>query len=268
MERFLYRLSVSQYSDRFVLKGAALFRVWDDLEARPTRDVDLGGSGDSDPGAVAETFRKICEQEVPPDGIVFDARTVETEATREMARYDGVRVRLTGLLDAARVPVRIDVGFGDALVPGPEVHEYPTLLDLPAPRLRTYSRETVIAEKLHAVCLHGVLNSRMKDFYDLWQIATFCTLEGTVLGAAVAATFLRRQTVLSDQTPDGLRPAFYADEARGRQWRAFLDRSGLAGAPADFQAVGEVLRTFLLPVLRSAAAEDPLRVEWDKGGWG
>jgi predicted nucleotidyltransferase component of viral defense system len=259
LERLLYRLSVSDQRERFVLKGAMLFATWQDDPFRPTRDLDLLGHGDADPAAVVESIRAICSVAVPDDGVIFDVAAIEAAPIRDEAEYAGVRVRTGATIAGARLPIQIDVGFGDAVTPEPVEIEYPVLLEAPAPVLRAYPPETVVAEKLEAIVSLGVANSRMKDFYDLWMIAQTFTFEGAVLANAVQQTFDRRRTSWPEQTPSGLGEAF-ANE-RDAQWRAFLTRDRLAVAPASLIQVNEDLRTFLQPVL-----ERQQLASWSPGG--
>ena len=171
LERLLYRLSISPHRDRFILKGAMLFVTWIADPFRPTRDLDLLGSGDNGAEAIAETFRVICAQPVADDGVIFDVASLEAAPIREEVEYGGVRVRTTAAIAGARIPIQVDIGFGDAVTPAPVEIDYPTLLDAPAPHLRAYPIETVVAEKFEALVALGMANSRLKDFYDLWLIA-------------------------------------------------------------------------------------------------
>lgn len=163
LERLLYRLSISGQRERFVLKGALLFDLWFDVPHRPTHDADLLGFGSAETAHLKDLFREIGQIDVD-DGIVFQADTVQAAEIRKAASYAGVRVALLSLLDGARCPVQIDIGFGDAVTPGPEHVQYPVFLDeMPPPPLRVYTRYTVLAEKLEAIVSLGMLNSRMKD---------------------------------------------------------------------------------------------------------
>lgn len=196
------------------------------------------------------------------NGVVFDVAGIEAAPIRDEAEYAGVRVRTSATIAGASLSVQIDVGFGDAITPDPVEIEYPALLEAPAPVLRAYPPETVVAEKLEAIVSLGVVNSRMKDFYDLWMIAQTFTFEGAVLAKALQQTFERRRTSWPEQIPSGLGEAF-ANE-RDAQWRAFLTRDRLAAAPASLIQVNEDLRTFLQPVL----AWQQL-ASWPPGGpWG
>ncbi len=264
-ERLLYRLARSQYRDQFVLKGAALFETWSEGPHRATRDIDLLGFGDSATARVESVFQELCTIEVEPDGLRMLPETVRAEEIRGQQQYGGVRVRLTADLDGARIALQVDIGFGDAVTPGTEEADFPTLLEFPAPHLRTYPRETVVAEKFEAMVRLGVANTRMKDFYDLWTLARVFSFDGAQLARALAATFDRRGTDLPVETPTALGPEFVDDATKRRQWSAFLDRSGLEGglALADLAAA---LRRFLLPASAAAAAGEPFVGEWPPGG--
>lgn len=250
IERFLYRLSQSPYAERFVLKGALLMLVWLGETLRPTRDADLLGFGDLSDEAIASIFTEICKIEVEPDGLVFLAETVQVEPIRLEDGYGGRRVKLSARLGAARLQVQVDVGIGDATVPPPRWLDYPALLDLPKPRLRTYAPETVVAEKLHAMVLLGIRNSRMKDYFDLHALAHTGVPDFGLIGNAIAATFERRRTPVPNGLPIGLTNEFARDPAKQAQWGAFLRKNGLA-APGLEQVVADV-RHFLAVPLQGA----------------
>jgi len=222
LERLLYRLSQSEHRNRFILKGAMLFVTWLEAPFRPTRDLDLLGYGENSPEAIGNAFRAICTQPVGDDGVVFDVDGLEAAPIREDIEYGGVRVRTRAAIDGARIPIQVDVGFGDAITPGPIEIDYPALLDAPAPHLRAYPIETVVAEKFHAIATRGITNSRLKDYYDLWLIAETFELERAPLATAVRQTFARRETALPQEKPTGFSEAYV--EAWGDQWRTFLTR--------------------------------------------
>lgn len=250
LERLLFRLSTSAHADRFVLKGALLFTLWYDLPHRATRDADLLGFGPDDTDSMAEVFRDIASI-AGEDGIVFDATTVRVVEIRKEAGYGGVRVTLNGQLAGARCVTQVDVGFGDAVTPGPTDSIYPVLLDdLPAPRLRTYPVYTVIAEKLHAVVVLGMVNSRLKDYLDLVVIAERETLDGSTLALAIAATFQRRGTRVPTELPTGLSDEFALDPSRMALWQSLLKKNAIAHRPLE--DVVSVLRAVLWPALRRA----------------
>lgn len=252
IERLLYRLSVSDHAGRFVLKGATLMMTWLDEPHRGTRDLDLLGFGDSEPDRLLNMFRDVCAQPVGHDGIHFDAAGLRVERIREELEYGGVRLRTTAALAGATIPVSIDIGFGDALEPPPETITYPVLLDQPAPTLRGYARETVIAEKFQAMIALGQANSRMKDFYDIWVLARMFDFSGDRLARAIAATFKRRHTAIPTETPDALTSDFTEDPNKRAQWRAFVKDVEID--PGELSEVASALDAFLAPHARAAAA--------------
>lgn len=266
LERFLYRLSTSAHAGQFLLKGALLFDLWFDMPHRPTHDADLLGFGSADLPHIEAVFREICGQE-SEDGILFYADTVRAEEIRKEANYAGVRVTMIGLLDGARCPVQIDIGFGDAVTPAPENVQYPVILDgMPQPQLRVYPRYTVVAEKLEAMVKLGILNSRMKDYFDLWVLARHSDFDGAVLANAIRATFERRDTGIPSGAPLGLTDEFVLDEQKTKQWQAFLRKNALD--KMSLAAVVDDLRSFLLPVLSAAAAGGVHDHPWRAGtGW-
>lgn len=252
LERILYRLSQSMHADQFLLKGSLLFTIWYDMPHRPTRDVDLLGSGSSDLESIAQTFRDIAGVEVE-DGIIFDPATVSVEEIRKDAGYAGARVLIIGEIANARCKTQIDIGFGDAVTPGAVHAVYPVLIeDLPSPRLRTYPVCTVIAEKLHAIALLGMTNSRLKDYFDLWVLLNRETLNAHTLASAIAATFARRSMSVPTELPIGLTNEFANDRSRQAMWLAFLKKNQLAITPLI--EVVTMLRIKLAPVLIHATS--------------
>jgi hypothetical protein len=202
-----------------------LFHLWTAAPHRPTRDVDLLGRGTPDLALLEEVFRAVCALAVEEDGLDFAPDSVVAERFKDDAEYEGVRVMLDARLGSARIRLQIDVGFGDAVVPPPEPAEFPVLLDQPAPRLRVYWRQTVVAEKLQAMVDLGLANSRMKDFFDLRFLASTFDFAGPELAGAIEATFARRNTAVPQEVPTGLTDGFAADTAKQTQWRAFPHRS-------------------------------------------
>ncbi len=230
LERLLARVSTSPHADRFLLKGALLFALWYDTPHRPTRDADLLGFGPDDEANLIATFCEVATMDLG-DGIVFDPDSVKADAIREDNTYGGTRITLVARIGSARCALQIDVGFGDAVTPGPQTVVYPTLLgDFPAPTLRVYPVYTVIAEKYQAMVMLGQANSRMKDFFDLAVIARRTELDGATLAAAIAATFARRQTALPTEQPLALTKQFSEDAAKLRQWQAFLNKNRIEAA--------------------------------------
>lgn len=266
LERMLYRLSISKQRDQFLLKGALLFDLWFDVPHRPTHDADFLGFGSAEIPHIEEIFRDICRIEVE-DGIAFQPDTVKAAEIRKETNYAGVRVTLLGMLDSARCPVQIDIGFGDAVVPGPDEIHYPVILgEMPGPHLHVYPRYTVVAEKLEALTSLGMLNSRMKDYFDLWILAKHADFDGQILSRAVAATFECRRTAVPDGVPIGLSDEFISDVQKNKQWQAFLRKNALDLMP--LATVIADLRGFLMPVLAAIAAGSSHDYSWRVGaGW-
>jgi hypothetical protein len=192
---------------------------------------------------------------------------VKAEAIREDAIYDGIRLTLEARLDAARISLQVDVGFGDSVTPAPLEIDYPTLLDLPAPHVRVYQREVVIAEKLQAMVERGIATSRMKEFYDLWLVASNFEFDGAVLAKSIAATFARRETRIPEVPPAGLTPAFADDAGKQTQWRAFVGRSRPTDDPPALPELIEAISRFLWPVLLAAAGKGSISAWTPATGW-
>lgn len=247
IERFLYRMAQSPHADRFVLKGALVFLTWGIDLQRPTRDIDLGGFTTSDMEVIRRMIQDICLQPVADDGMQYDANSVVGEVVREGMRYQGLRIRFHGALGAARASMQIDIGIADTITPPALPVTYPTLLDMPAPVLRGYPPETVVAEKLEAMVVLDEINSRMKDFYDVWLISRRFEFDGTLLQQAVHATFRHRHTELPNELPSALSDSFA--EQKQALWRTFVTRSELeTGVALDFLTVVEDLRVFVSPL--------------------
>lgn len=266
LERFLYRLSQSPHRSRFVLKGALTFRVWSDRVYRSTRDLDLLGWGESAISHLEDVIRDICDCEVEDDGLLFLSETVRGEEIRAEQEYGGIRIHIQATLGTARIPVRVDIGFGDAITPKAEVMAFPTMLDFPAPVLSTYPRETVVAEKYHAIVVLGMTNSRMKDFYDLWALAISFEFDGERLCEAITATFKRRQTPMPEGIPIGLSDEFGNDGLKQMQWRAFIRKGKLTMGDRAFPEIVSAISDFLMPPTLSVAANRPFRMTWHSPG--
>lgn len=265
LERFLYRLSRSEHAERFLLKGALMLRVWGAPSSRPTRDIDLLGFLDNEIATLEGIMRDACDIEVDDDGLRFDAASVAGQRIKEDADYAGVRIKFVGHLEKARIPMQIDVGFGDVVHPRPQEQDYPTILDLPAPRLRMYPRETVVAEKFEAMVYLGTLNSRFKDFFDIWLLSRSFDFDGIDLAAAFQKTFAHRGTALSVD-PVALTPAFTTTYNTQKQWAAFVKRANLGEATATFDQIREPLREFLLPVASALTAGESFSRRWSAPG--
>ena len=223
VERLLHRLSISSYRDQFVLKGAMLFTAWLGDPFRPTQDLDLLGHGDPSASAIRAAFLTICQTESIDDGLVFDTDDLSAAPIREAHEYGGIRVKTRAYLGKARIPVQVDIGFGDAITPAAQELEFPSLLTHEGPRLKAYPKETVVAEKLQAIVALGRANSRMKDFYDLLALSRLFDFDGQTLVSAICATFERRRTAIPKATPEGLDDDFAEDQEKQRQWAAFVE---------------------------------------------
>ncbi len=266
LERILYRLAKSTYNDRFILKGAMLFLLWGIDDHRPTRDADLLGFGENDAAKLVSIFRDICRVEVEDDGLVFEPESVQAEAIREEMEYGGIRVTIRATLDRARISLQIDVGFGDAVTPAAAEVDYPTLLTLPAPRLRIYPKETVIAEKFQAMVSLDMANSRMKDFYDIWVMARTFDFDGALLKTAIERTFERRRTHIPEALPVALTARFFSDPAKEAQWRGFIQRIGLNGLDVSLEAVAGMIGHFVMPLCEAIRTGNEYALRWKAGG--
>ena len=263
LERILFRISKSKHREVFILKGALLFELWTKERYRPTRDADFMANGDNSPERFVQIFWEISAIEIEADGLRFDPKTVKAERIKEDADYAGVRVTFTAFLEKAQIPIQIDIGFGDTITPGPVQTDYPTLLDLPSPRLLTYPRETVVAEKLEAMVKLGIANSRMKDFHDLHSLSNTFEFVGETLTSAVRATFKQRGTDLPfEGVPLAFTPEFYEDENKVKQWKAFCNKNKPYVQQTEFKDIIARLASFLLPVMRSAQQQRILGSIW------
>ncbi len=268
MERFLYRFSCSKYKDKFILKGALMFTVWQISERRTTLDIDFLANYDNQVVTIEKVIKDICNVSVIPDGLIFDAETVKGQRIKEEMEYEGVRVKFIGLLGRSRIPMQIDVGFGDIIYPSPKAIDYPVILDFPKPLLKGYPPESVVSEKFEAMIKLGFINSRMKDFYDIWLMIHRFNFNGLHLVEALKKTFKRRKTTLPRNKP------FFAeeiyDEKSDRQtlWRAFLKKEGIKFAPEKLSDIARELEEFLIEPINSINSNYEFHKVWDvSGAW-
>lgn len=266
-ERLLYRLSISEYQERFILKGALLFAYWTGAPHRPTRDLDLLGYGEPNIALLEKVFRDLCAVEVQPDGLVFQSDTVRGERIKDEEKYEGVRLHMTALIEKTRVPLQIDVGFGDRVVPEPEEIDFPTLLDFPAPHLKSYTRESMVAEKFEAMVKLGMLNTRMKDFFDLWIVSQEFAFDGPTLSRAIKVTFETRGTAVPTKPPLALSPEFYDEREKNAQWKAFLNKAKLNAEGKSLAEIAQALHGFVVPVSEAVARNEILKRNWEPGGF-
>jgi predicted nucleotidyltransferase component of viral defense system len=249
LERLLYRLSISKYKEKFVLKGAMLLRHWLDDPHRPTRDLDLLGFGDSDPQLTLGFFKEICSV-AADDGVTFDIDSLVVDTVRDDSGYSGLRLKCYATIDGAKIRIVVDIGYGDATEPGLNEIELLVLLDQPAPKLRAYPPETVIGEKFQAMVHLGLANSRLKDLYDIWVLARTFEFKDDRLARAIKATFARRKTDIPKDRPDALTSAFANDPTKQQQWKAFIQH--VAIDPGPLADVIETLAAFLMPYAEKA----------------
>lgn len=264
MERFLYRLSQSAHSKHFILKGALMLRVWESplsskIEGRPTMDIDMLGKTSNDEANIVSQITEILNFAVDPDGLDFDVGSIQSERIKEDADYQGVRIRFRGILDSARINMQIDIGFGDIVHPSPEECDLPTMLGFTAPRLLCYSRESAIAEKFEAMVKLGILNSRMKDFYDIWLLSRQFNFNGSQLAQAIHLTFEQRGTALSDNIVAFQTPFI---EEKQVQWAAFCRRINQEYLPKDLADIVAQVTSFLVPIIDAARSGQPFVKNW------
>lgn len=267
MERLLFRLSQTEATERYVLKGAMLFVTWPEHVFRPTSDLDLLGHGDPDPVAITELFTRICQVEVPDDGIVFDPATLKVEPVRETDKYQGVQLSLKGELSRAVIPVQVDIGFGDHVYPPPNRQIFPCLLpDLPAANILMYPPETVVAEKFEAMIRFGDANGRIKDFHDIWVMTRTFSFDLPSLVEAIGGTLRRRETAIPTEMPAGLTESFARIAEERGLWSGFLRRNPPTLQPPSFLELLQDLRRFFGPVIDSLALPEGAKGRWDPNG--
>ena len=265
-ERLLYRLSQSHHAGQFVLKGASLFIVWGGSSHRPTMDVDFLGMKAADPEHLRLIFVEICSVPCEEDGLRFSTESIQTAEIREDKAYGGVRVTLLAYLEQARISIQVDVGFGDAITPDAKMASYPTMLDLPAPELPIYPKETVVAEKCESMVALGMTNSRMRDFYDLRVMMSWFEFSGSLVKEAIRRTFERRRTELPKSVPVALTPTFFEDPLKQTQWKSFLAKGVLTDAKPELQEVIREIAAFLMPPIEALQAKRSFDLTWNPGG--
>jgi predicted nucleotidyltransferase component of viral defense system len=251
LERLLYRLSQTKHRDRFILKGAMLLTKWFEDPLRPTRDLDFLGIGNDDQDEMVRVFQEICGVSFK-DGVVFDPKSLKIDRIREESEYGGLRITAMTTVDTAKIRIVIDIAFGDSIEPGLQEMDLPVLLDFPAPHLRAYARETVIAEKFQAMVRLGRANSRMKDLYDIWVLSRNFEFKDDKLPRAIAATFSRRKTEIPQEPPDALTTAFAEDLTKVAQWNSFIE--DVTFQPGTLADVVKGLAAFLMPHASGARA--------------
>ncbi len=265
-ERLLYRLSHSPYVDKFVLKGAMLFKLWTGDFYRQTRDIDVLASESETIESLKAIFQEISKISFADDGLAYLSDTVNVNQIREEQQYGGLRVTLTAMLGSAKIYLQMDCGFGDVITPDPVVTDFPTLLDFPAPQIRIYPKETVVAEKFEAIVHLGMANSRMKDFYDIWVLASDFTFSGQILATAIQNTFSRRKTPFPTRAPEAFRKSFIQNPLKQKQWQAFVTKNRFVKVEKRFEKTIELVRSFLLPPIESILKKKSFDMMWTDGG--
>ncbi len=266
MERFLYRFSRSKYADKFVLKGALLFTAWQIPERRVTLDIDFLAHYDNQIASIEAVIKDVCAAVVEPDGLVFDAKTVQGRKIKEDADYEGVRVKFIGFLERAHIPMQIDVGFGDIVYPKTKVIDYPVILDFPKPHLKSYPVESVISEKFEAMIKLGLLNSRMKDFYDIWLIMRQFDFNGSNFTQALKRTFEHRKTDIPAGKPLFAEEIYDEESDRQALWSAFLRKRDIKHAPDKLAVIAQEIENFLVEPLSALNKGIEFRKEWKAPG--
>lgn len=266
MERFLYRISQSEYADKFILKGALMFMVWQVPERRTTLDIDFLAKYDNKISSIEKMIKDICKSKVVPDGLVFDPKNVKGQRIKEDADYEGVRVKFIGLLERSRITMQIDIGFGDIIYPKPEMIEYPVILDLPKPKLKSYPAESIVSEKFEAMIKLGSLNSRMKDFYDIWLMMRRFDFNGLKLGEALKRTFKQRRTSLPQDKPVFAEEIYDERSDRQQLWKAFLNKAEIKHAPEKLSETAGAIEKFLIGPIMAINKNEKFNANWKAPG--
>lgn len=266
MERFLYRFSRSEYADKFILKGALMFTVWQVPQRRATLDIDFSSTYDNQIATIEKVIRDVCKVSVAPDGLVFDSQTIKGQKMKEDADYEGVRVKFRAFLERARIPMQIDVGFGDVIYPKPKAIRYPVILDFPKPHLKGYPAESVVSEKFEAMVKLGLLNSRMKDFYDIWLMMRQFDFDGLKLVEALKRTFRHRKTSLPQHKPLFAEEIYDEKSDRQTLWKAFLRKGDIKHAPEKLSTAAREIENFLIEPLDTVNKSRVMNEEWKAPG--
>lgn len=265
MERFLYRLSQSEYRDKLILKGALMFAVWKKSIYRPTMDIDMLGRLNNDSVALEKCVRDICSTEVTPDGILFDPTSVKSDAITKDADYVGRRIQFLGRMENMRISMQVDIGFGDTVFPAPEEIIMPSFFQMPTGVIIGYTRESAIAEKFHAMVQMAELNSRMKDFYDIWLLSSSFDFYGERLAQAITFTFKTRNVSVEENVI-----AFSIDfaEEKQAQWSSYLKKNRINDTSTRFRDITYQVGSFLLPIIVSIVKKSPPPRLWSApGSW-
>lgn len=271
MERFLFRLSKSKHAREFVLKGAFMLRAWDFPATRPTKDLDFSGKFRNDPDTVIPMITDICRTKVKPDGIVFDDAAISADEIIADAEYVGLKILIRGLMGETRISLQLDIGFSGAAIPSPKIKELPSILDLPPLKILCYTLESTIAEKFLAMVKRDVLNSRMKDFYDIWMLSSRNDFNGQTLGKAIEKAFAENGMEI-DPKPTAFTMAFRKSEDKAIQWNAFIRKNRIDDAPKSFEKATATVTAFLKPLVTAVSESAYSKLKWKHPGpwkdWG
>ena len=262
MERFLYRLSRSKYADKFILKGALMFSVWEVTDIQTTLDIDFLASYDNQITTIEKVIKNVCKIPVTPDGLMFDLVTVKGQKIKEASDYEGVRVKFRGFLDRSRIIMQVDVAFGDIIYPKQKTIDYPVILDLPKPRLKCYPAESVVSEKFESMVKLGLLNSRMKDFFDIWLIMRQFDFDGSKLIEALKRTFIHRKTLLTEKKSLFAGEIYDEKSDRHTLWKAFLKKGDIKHAPAKLNGTAKSIENFLIGPLDAIKKKQEFNKKW------
>jgi len=266
MERFLFRFSQSKYAGKFILKGALMFTVWHVPERRTTLDIDFSARFDNQIASIERVIKDICKIPVALDGLMFDPKTIKGQKIKENAEYEGVRVKFRGFLGRARISMQIDVAFSDSIYPKPMIIDYPAILDLPRPHLKGYPVESVVSEKFEAMVKLGLLNSRMKDFYDIWLLMRQFDFNGSELAKALKRTFEHRKTRLPTDKPLFTEEIYAKTSDRQTLWNVFLKRGDITHAPKELCATARAIEEFLIKPLEAIKNGQNFSKNWKAPG--
>jgi hypothetical protein len=265
-ERFLFRLGESRFRNRYLLKGAALLVLWEKNPYRSTMDLDLLRMDSSSMDSMESEFREICSQEALEDGVYFDPESISLETIRSEQEYMGLRAHVTASLGKIRTRMQIDVGNGDAVWPTAKDTEYPVILNMPSPNILSYAPETVIAEKFEAMVVHGIANSRIKDFFDITRLAGLMRFRGQDICEAISRTFAKRKTPIPDVLPVGLEPEYWDWQGREQQVKAFSRHAKLSVTLTDAKNMTPFLKRFLGEPVQYLSRGTPFNATWEPGG--
>lgn len=266
MERFLYRFSRSKYADKFILKGALMFMVWQVPQRRTTLDIDFLARYDNQVATIEDVIKRVCQVPVDSDGLVFDPATVKGRKIKEDADYEGVRVKFRGFLERSRIAMQIDVGFGDVIYPKFKIIDYPVILGFPRPRLKGYPAESVVSEKFEVMVKLGLLNSRMKDFYDIWLMMRQFDFKGSNLVGALKRTFKHRKTSIPEDRPLFAEEIYDEKSDRQTLWKAFLKKGDIKHVPEKLSAVAREIEAFLIKPLDAINKRRAFNEKWKAPG--